>query len=460
MKQLILMIVLTSAGTLGALLNGPFWGLAVYYLFAVLRPQYLWKWVLPEVQWSLIVALATLGATFLHGLGFYPDPDEDAPRRRRSGPGHFALLGFIVWLVLSYLLARNQQRASDVMIEYSKIFLMMGVSIFVVRQLWHVRVLVFLATVALCYIAYEVNFMYLFQSYLGIYHNGYGGLDNNGAGLMLAMAVPLCFFLWESNTRYWRWGFAAMIPVLVHAVLMTYSRGAMVALLLSAPLIYVRSRRRGMMTLAFAAIALMVPVLAGPEIQQRFFSVQQFEEDASAQSRFTSWEAGLRVALDYPFVGIGPRNSPLVLRQYGADLEGRVVHSQYIQIAADNGFVGAAWYISLLAFSWLALRRVRRQTRRDTTAEGREVHGFACGIECSMAVFCTGALFLSVEVFELPYLLIMLSLQLPLIMAARADQPVRVPGPVSVPQREVVSVAPARVGPHPRPRSAAGGRFF
>jgi probable O-glycosylation ligase (exosortase A-associated) len=418
MKQLLLMIILTVGGALGALFNGPFWGLTIYYLFAVLRPQYLWKWVLPtNVQWSFYVAIPTLIATVLHGLGFYYDPDEPTSKKR-FGIGHAALLGFAIWLLLSYLFARNQARSTEVVIEYSKIFTMMAVSAFIVRRLWQIWVLFFVALFSLVYIAYEVNYLYLVNNYLGIYLNGYGGLDNNGAGLMLAMAVPFCVFIFDSHGHLSRWFFAAMVPVLLHAVLMTYSRGAMVALLVCAPLIFLRSRRKGLMTLGFVALAFAVPILAGPEIRERFFSVERYEEDQSAQSRFSSWSAGLAIANDYPIFGIGPRNSPLVVRQYGGDRSGRVIHSQYIQIAADMGWVGLAWYLAILASAFLSLRRVRRTTRKDLSADGRRVHGLACALECSMAVFCVGAFFLSLEVFELPYLLMMLSMQLPRALEA------------------------------------------
>ncbi len=431
MKQLILMIVLTAFGALGALFNGPFWGLAVYYLFAVLRPQFLWKWTLPtDIQWSFYVAVPTIAATALHGLGFYQDPDEPASNKRFVA-GHLALLGFAIWLLLSYLLASYPTRSTPVVIEYSKIFTMMAISAFIVRQIWQIRMLLFIATLSLIYIAYEVNFLYLVNSYLGIYLNGYGGLDNNGAGLMLAMAVPVCVFIWESHRRIWRWFFAAMVPVLLHAVLMTYSRGAMVALLVTSPLIFLRSRRKKLMTLGFAALAFIIPLLAGPEIRKRFFSVEQYEEDKSAQSRFSSWSAGFAIAQDYPVFGIGPRNSPMVIKRYGADQSGRVIHSQYLQLAADMGFVGLAWYLTILACTWFSLRSVRRTTRSDLSEEGRRVFGAACALECSLAVFCVGAIFLSLEVFELPYLLMMLSMQLPL--ALRASQT------VEVAQREMTS---------------------
>jgi probable O-glycosylation ligase (exosortase A-associated) len=432
MKQLILMIVLTAAGTLGALVNGPFWGLAVYYLFAVLRPQFMWQWVLPPgIQWSLFVALATLAATALHGLGYYSDPDEPQ-NGRRFHLGHLAILSFMVWLGISYGLAHDRQAANFVVTEYSKIFTMMLVSALIVRQVWQVWTLMLLAVLPLCYIAYEVNFMYLVKGYLGIYLNGYGGLDNNGAGLMLAMVIPLCIFIWEGHKKVWRWFFAAMVPITAHAVLMTYSRGAMVALLVVSPLIYARSRRKKMMTLAFVAMAIIIPILAGAEIRHRFFSVEQYEQDRSAQSRFSSWRAGLKIALDYPIFGIGPRNSKLVIFAYGADMERRTIHSQYVQLAADNGFVGLACYLSMLVTAWWQLRRVRINTREDMSPTGRHLHAMACGLESSLAVFCTGALFLSLEVFELPYLIVMLSMQLPLAAAAlgaTAPEPVPVARP-------------------------------
>jgi probable O-glycosylation ligase (exosortase A-associated) len=414
MKQLILMILLTAFGALGALFNGPFWGLAVYYLFAVLRPQYLWKWtLLVDVQWSLYVALATLAATALYAIGFYNDPEEPE-RVKKLSVGHLGILGFAAWVWLSYLNARDQTRSIQVVIEYSKILLMMGVAALVVRQCWQVWTLVFIAVCSLVYIAYEVNYMYLVNGYLGIYLNGYGGLDNNGAGMMIAMAIPMCVFIWEGFRKPWRWFFAAMIPVLLHAVLMTYSRGAMVSVIATAPLVYFRSRRKGMMTLAFVAMAGIIPFLAGPEIRQRFFSIERYERDKTAQARMTSWNAGLGIARDYPILGIGPRNSPLVIQQYGGDVAKRTIHSQYIQIAADLGFVGLAWYLSILGSAWLSLRRVRKRMRRDPSQTAQHLYALACSVECSLVVFCVGACFLAVEVFELPYLLMIVSIQLAL----------------------------------------------
>ena len=69
MKQTIFMAVVTSWGVVGPIFD-PSIGVAVYYLFAVLRPQYLWQWALPpDISWSLYVALATIGGILVVGIG-------------------------------------------------------------------------------------------------------------------------------------------------------------------------------------------------------------------------------------------------------------------------------------------------------------------------------------------------------------------------------------------------------
>jgi probable O-glycosylation ligase (exosortase A-associated) len=430
------MIAATLVGTLGVFVS-PFYGVAVYYLFAILRPRYLWHWVLPRgIQWSEYVAIATIIAAVVTLASPAGGPGEK--ERRTYSRVHGAFLLFVAWVGASYLAAQSQAVAWPWFIEYSKIFLMFFVSALLIRTVHQIWALVIIAALAIGYIAYEVNFLYFQSGYLGIYHNGFGGLDNNGAGLMLAMGVPLCIFIFTGTTRWWRWIFAALIPVLLHAVLMTYSRGAMVALLVASPFVLLRSNNRKQLAIAAVAIALALPLLAGQEIRREFFSVESYEEDGSAQSRFISWTAGYHIALDYPIFGVGVRNSNVFSFQYGADKEGRAIHSQFIQILADNGFPALFFY--LLTFVWVAssLRKVRRWAQRLETEEQRLAYSSACAIESALAVFCIGGLFLSLEVFELPYLLVLLGAQLPLVLRLHE----RGAEDVAPPRIEVVTMPP------------------
>lgn len=408
------MLLLLLVGTGGAMVYGPFVGISVYYLFAVLRPQYLWAWALTiDVRWSFYVAAATIISTFIY---------HSVPRRGKTFAWtHGLVLLFAVWLTLSDLFALNPEVSSRWYGEYLKIFLMFGIGSYVVRELYEVKILYLVAVWSLGYIAYEINILYLLSGRLDIYHLGYGGLDNNGAGLMIAIGVPMAYFLWQGYHNWWRWMFFVMIPVMIHAVMITYSRGAMLSLLVTSSLMVIRSKRKGGLVLAIVCFSLLIPVLAGQEIRSRFFSLETYDVDESAQSRFGSWQAGWSIAKDHPLFGVGIRNADLESYKYGADLVGRAIHSQYLQILADSGFPALLCYILLLLGSWRSLRRVQKRLCYSPAEDNQLAYNLACGMEAALTVFAVGALFLSLEVFELPYLLILLALKLPLVLLQEAS---------------------------------------
>ena len=101
MNKFLLMIALTLGGGLGAFVRGPFVPLAVYYLYAVLRPQALWKFQLtqlPELGWSFYVAGAAL-ASYLPWVFGVVGPLNEPERRvfpRFVWP-HRMMIGFAIW---------------------------------------------------------------------------------------------------------------------------------------------------------------------------------------------------------------------------------------------------------------------------------------------------------------------------------------------------------------------------
>jgi len=411
------MVAMTALGTVGAFTHGPFIGFAVYMVYTVLRPQFIWFWALPMgTPWSLYVALGTIAALALTGprpprptAGHFP------PSRVSLNRGHALFLAFGVWMVVCYLVGGKSQYGLDYMDLYGKIFLMYWVGWLVVRTAGQMWALVLIYALSLGYICYEVNVLYFSQGFLRIARDGYGGYDNNGAGLLLAMGVPLCAFAWEAYRGWYRWLFAALIPVIIHAVLMTYSRGAMLSMLLTAPFWILRGRfRRPKVMLGMCVVAL-IPVLAGKEIQDRFFSIQKNDTDSSAQSRFASWKAGLKIALDYPVSGVGVRCSGQYVKDYGADFEGRTIHNQYIQLAADTGLVGAGLYIALLASALWNCQRVAARMRPFDDPDSVRMYLAASGVQCSLLTFAIGAIFLSCEAFEPQYFLLFMAAQLPLL---------------------------------------------
>jgi len=440
-NKFLFMVGLTCGGTFGALLRGPFVPTLTYYFYAVLRPQYLWKFQLstfPDLNWSLYVALAAMLSYLPWVFGVVGAGD---PLRRvfpRFIWPHRMMIGFAVWETLSYLNANSQYKlANDTFEEFVKIFIMYLLATQVVRSVKQIHLLYLAVAVAIAYIAFEVVSIYVTSGYLVIYKRGFAGLDNNGAALLLAMGVPLCYFGWEMTRGWYRWGFLLAIPVIGEAVMSSYSRGAMLAVIMTAPLYLLYSRKRAVLLLCFAAAAVAVPVVAGQEIKDRFASVNQATGDDSFQNRLTTWDIARRIANDYPVFGAGIRCSNLITKQYGADLDGRTIHNIYLQIAADSGWLGLMWYLLLVGTGVGAMWSARRRLWRETDPESVRAVALLGGLECSLWTFQIGAAALSLETFEPAYLVLLLGSQIWAVTTAQVTAeptarrvvPLRAPAP-------------------------------
>ena len=384
MNKMVYLTLVTLLGSFGAWAISPFWGVFVYYHLALLRPQFLWAWDLPmAVNWSMFVAVFTIAAAAARIVVDFGRPQtETGEPPIPASPVYLPMFLLAVWVSITSLTADNKVVAFYWVWEYIKIWIMFGAAAVLIRTRLQVYALYGMACVTMVYLAYEVNFQYLVTRYLGVYHNGLGGYDNNGAGLMLAMTIPLCYFAFEAFTRWWRYLFLVAPLGLLHGVLLTYSRGAMLSLVLAIPLMLLRSRHRWQLSIAVGIFAIAgLPMLAGKEIQDRFVTISKSDADASARSRWDSWRAGWLIACDYPLFGVGVRNSNLFTQQYGADIQGRTIHNQYLQVAADSGFIGAALYLLMLYSTW---RRCARREPDSTRLTHRTFKPARCWLGSSV----------------------------------------------------------------------------
>ena len=146
----------------------------------------------------------------------------------------------------------------------------------------------------------------------------------------------------------------------------------MVGIVVGVPLIIMRATRRRQFAAAILVLALVVPSMAGEEIRNEFFSASDYQEDGSANQPVRELDRGDQDGQRSSDPGRWACATRACSRiQYGADIEGRVIHSQFFQILADCGYPGLFLYLMVLATAWLSLRQVtqgdegtRRTTRR------------------------------------------------------------------------------------------------
>lgn len=419
MKQFAFLMLVTLVGGCASI-AAPFWGVMLYYGLATLRPQHLWAWALadtPHVRWSLVAGTVAITAFIIHLATII--------KTARTNKVLALIVVYGVLMTLSVLTAFNPKVAQFWLEEYAKVLGLAILASLVIQRLWQVRAMGFMIALCIGYIAFEINHLYLSQGgRLDIFHEGYGGLDNNGAGALIALGLPFAYFLAVSRVGAWvrpRRILAVVLGLMMlHAVMMTYSRGAMLAAAIGVGWLLMCHRPRMQSIAAACMLALALSVMAGPEIRDRFASTAQFQTDDSAQSRFASWNASWRMVWQHPVLGKGIRNSNTYTENYGADMAGRTVHNQYLQVAADSGVPAATAYTLMLGLGIFGVGRARRrlvdgrhkmidELDDNQIARIDESIALCSSIQAAVVMFSTSAMFLSVELVELPWLLIVLA---------------------------------------------------
>ncbi len=415
MKQLVFMLILTLAGMFGAVIH-PFYGVLLYYGLAFLRPQALWGWALPQgVRWSLIAALVTAGGIVLA-------LPRKTWRLRFNGVAVLILL-FGLLVLVSVMLAQDPKLGQAWAVEYGKVFVMLIIASLVIDRLRHVHLIGGMILLCIGYIAWEMNARYVFEGSMDILTRGYAGFDNNGVGLLMAMGIPFAYALARMLSPWWlRIACLGAGVLMINALMLSFSRGAMVSAVVGIGWLISQHRPR-LHAAGFALICVLaVGILAGPQVRQRFLSIGNYHGDLSAQSRMSSWTAAWKMAWDHPWTGVGVRNSNHFGINYGSDHIGRTTHNQFLQTAADSGIPAMLVYLAICVWSMWRLQQVRRMTgngRRGPEDDGphdapplaydRSTAVIALGIQGSLLTFMAGGLFLSLEVFELPWLLMVLA---------------------------------------------------
>jgi O-antigen ligase len=381
MAGLLLVYLLAAFGALGSLWN-PVVGLSVYIGFAVLRPQYLWGWAGDLDRISYIVGVAMIAGWALHGFGSW--------RMGRGKSVVIALVTFGLWSWLSAVQAINTQIASESVVSLLKILVPVLVGVSTVDSERRARTLLWIVVLAQGYVSLEMN---------------------NSLGISLVTTIGTAVALGLAARRWWERVVAAAVTVLIlHATLLTFSRGAFLGLIAVGITAIVIMPKRPKYLGTVLAAAIITASLTGPELSARFKTTfaESENRDASAESRLELWRDCLTVAISRPFFGVGPQNWPIIAKDYGWP-DGKHAHSVWMQAAAELGFPGV---LALFFFFFLTIRRLWPIARARGTGAGRSDTIFSSGIIMSIVGYMVSAQFVSLQGLEAPYYLAMVGVVL------------------------------------------------
>jgi len=391
MKGLILTYVLAAFGA-GAAVFAPMVGLQIYALFSTLRPQVLFGWAGSMEGLSQLVAVPMLVGWAARGFGSW--------RLGRARGLVICLLGYFAWNLISMLAAANSEVGWPHVIERAKIVLPFLVGVTLARSMRDARLLAWIIVVAHGYISFEMNVRYL-GGVNEVATLGYGSMDNNTFAISLVATVGPALFLGLSAPRTWQKALAFFCAaMIVHTVLLTFSRGGMLALAITGLVCFLVMPKRPLYIAALVLTVIVTLQFTGPELVERFSTIfaSGEERDVSAASRLDLWRDCVDAMVKRPIVGLGPGNWPRMASEYGWT-EGKEAHSLWFQSGAELGIPGVGFLLMFyLLATWRAIQLIRQGRNKDPWF-------VTCGCYTATSVvgFMAAAQFVTVEGLEVPY---------------------------------------------------------
>ena len=202
--------------------------------------------------------------------------------------------------------------------------------------------------------------------------------EQNRYAQVLVVLVPLALFrFWGERRMVLRVIAGACTLLIISGILLTFSRGAAVALaglfLTMTAMRYIRVRD---LLVVGVTIALLIGIVA-PQALIRLDSLtgvaallssQEGDADGAIVGRATSNLAALNAFLDHPIVGVGPgQYFRRFSQEYGNDLglrhfdSQRRAHNLYFETAADLGIIGFSIFMAVIGATIVPLWRLRRR---------------------------------------------------------------------------------------------------
>lgn len=222
------------------------------------------------------------------------------------------------------------------------------------------------------------------------------GLNPNLSGGLLALFwMPATVLIWHGNTWQQRDIAKLVAVILLLAILLTQSRGALLGVLVA--LIVVTSIHHWRWFIFWAVMLVVGGIwsyqLGFQSVLTDFLTERGTLAVSNLQSRQTLWQHSLHLMLDFPLTGVGLGMIEPVVRQLypaisiSADTSFKHAHNIYLQAGAEMGLPG---FIAHLVFYFALLRLLLKRALDPRAGYSRAL---ALGLLGSLVAFLTHGFF-------------------------------------------------------------------
>lgn len=327
----------------------------------------------------------------------------------RVPPMLLFFLAFIIWTSLGYVVTESTVVTTDALMNLAKLWVITFCLINVVRNAVELRFVMisWLALFALYPVRGAFFNQYVCQctEFGRVAWNFVFSNPNDLAALSIFPLGVAAGVATVERRKLFRLAALAGVAVLALLVMLTQSRGAILALATSVLLLPLISKKRGRDLFVLAALFGLAAVIAPKGVWDRVAGLSNasvesgmegVDPEGSAEGRWQIWKIAAATARDNPLLGIGAGMMPTAHRaaaaRAGLDMSvrgNRDTHSTYLRIAAESGFPGLVFYLLIWASAFWRVRQVRRALRHTRPRE----HQMLFYLELAMLSFSVASIF-------------------------------------------------------------------
>jgi O-antigen ligase len=290
---------------------------------------------------------------------------------KRPMPGHFMMALFVISAAVSYLWSLFPEGTLIQTVTYIQLFALIWLIWELcpgIREQKHLMQAYVLGT-----FVSGTDTIYRFLAHQESAYQRYAGsgLDANDLGLMMALSIPVSYYLLIQEKGRMVWVYRLQIILAVTTVLLTASRGATLACLVALAIVPVThkrltARKKIALLLTLSLLVCGVLLLVPESSWERLSTVPNEVEHGTLTGRTVIWKAGWQIFREHPFLGIGSNAFRLIvsrvleepIRLDDPDSPAPPAHNTFLSVLVEQGVIGFAIFCTMLAvlgFSLMAM---------------------------------------------------------------------------------------------------------
>jgi O-antigen ligase len=385
-----------------------------YFLMSIMAPQYIWFWVFDGVS-AFKIAAGTAILVFMWQT-LNKKLDFSVYRYKQN---LFLVIFWIMFNLSDYFspIGSFKTATSSILVLdiFNTIFIMYFISLPLITTERQLRVLALLFAGLILYYVYWSNTQY-FEWNMRQFSQGrlMGPLkspyqDENKFGMLFVTGMPfLLFGIFYFKSLIMRGLFGLGLLFLWHSIILTSSRGALVAVAVATLVSYLLIKSRAFGLILVCGLVAAVIYQGGQLLTRTTETIDTANTQAEAQidPRVQSWKTGLSLIQKHPILGVGVQRFQEATRIFYPERNPYVAHNTFLNFAANTGLLNGIIY---LAFYWLQFKRFKR-IRKSETDPNSTISYVNNSTMVALTGFYVGSMFLDLIIYEPFYFLLLLGL--------------------------------------------------